>query len=369
MIVHFHAKQFAETADLFVDEISWIANLHDLHKRLLDIEYSPSPDGPWGIIFRLRSDENLMRLARGGEDLAVDHEKWHQVRDLVDRLDALLANGNIHLFDCRSTTRRRLTFFWEFYSHIAEPFRCATSSPQWPLIEEQDVKKLHGVCMLVREAEGVVFATPDEEQEWVQKAAWQKVKSEGLFKTKSEWLAYLLTHTEGNAKSQTDFCVELLLPAVTTSDHVERSIPDAPNRVGWPRQSSDAIHGEAVETTLSAEVTPQTSQETTPPGIENEAPRRVPKEPSSEAFAAYRIQVSLGWTQKQIAEQLTQEFRRPIDQGSVSRMLTQVRKFLKAGGELLPLTSVESVDPKVIELGARQDHQTQRQRFHRTTDE
>lgn len=147
------------------------------------------------------------------------------------------------------------------------------------------------------------------------------------------------------------------------------SVTRKPNRVGWPRQSTDAIRGETIGPTLRPEIAPQADQEITPPGVKNEAPRRVPKEPSPEAFAAYRIQVSIGWTQEQIAEQLKQEFKRPFDQGSVSRMLKQVRQFLKAGGELPPLTSVESVDPKVIELGARQDHQTQRQRIHRTTDE
>lgn len=102
------------------------------------------------------------------------------------------------------------------------------------------------------------------------------------------------------------------------------------------------------------------------------APRRVLKQPKPEAIAAYRLWSLCGWPQQRIADQLTENFKRPFDQGSVSRMLRQAKEFLEAGGVLPPVSevkSVESVDPKVIDMGARQDHQTPRQRFHPMTDE
>lgn len=118
---------------------------------------------------------------------------------------------------------------------------------------------------------------------------------------------------------------------------------------------------------------PTMDKQTTPPVIEKVDTRQRPlKEPSPEAFAAYRIYVTLGWTQQRIADRLTQEFKRLFDQGTVSRLLKQTKDFIEAGGVLPKLSevkSVESVDPKVIDKGARQDHQTQRQRAHQKTDD
>lgn len=90
-------------------------------------------------------------------------------------------------------------------------------------------------------------------------------------------------------------------------------------------------------------------------------------EPSKEDFAAYRLYVVAQMKQGRVAKELTAEFHKPFDQGGVSRRVKRVRAFLKAGGVMPELeqgnASVASVDPAVIEMGARQDGQTCRQRM------
>jgi len=73
--------------------------------------------------------------------------------------------------------------------------------------------------------------------------------------------------------------------------------------------------------------------------------RPVRKEPSKDAFAAYRLQLLTGKTQKELAEQLTAELRRPVGQGTVSRWLKQVRAWLKAGNVLPDLTTTRTSKP------------------------
>lgn len=101
--------------------------------------------------------------------------------------------------------------------------------------------------------------------------------------------------------------------------------------------------------------------------------KRFLKEPSREAFVAYRISRAIGMKQTEIAEQLTTEFRRPIAQGQVSRWLSEVSDFLVAGGVMPPMATaingIASVDPKILDMGARQDGQTPRQRSKSTSDD
>ena len=101
--------------------------------------------------------------------------------------------------------------------------------------------------------------------------------------------------------------------------------------------------------------------------------KRTLTEPSREAFAAYQLYKIVGMNQVPIAEQLTKEFRRQISQGQVSRWVTEVGAFLEAGGVMPPMAiainGIASVDPKILDMGARQDGQTPRQRFKSTSDD
>lgn len=126
----------------------------------------------------------------------------------------------------------------------------------------------------------------------------------------------------------------------------------------------------------SSGVTAAPAQQTREPAASSQVTERTTttlKQPSDDALAAYRIWTLLGLKQQEIADQLTGKFKRPFHQGSVSRMLKQVKQFLEAGGVVPPprpeVTSVESVDPTIIDKGARQDHQTRRQRRRQTSDE
>jgi hypothetical protein len=80
-----------------------------------------------------------------------------------------------------------------------------------------------------------------------------------------------------------------------------------------------------------------------PPAIEppanDEGKRRNPprRQPSDEAIACYRASLLQGITQKQLAEQLTVEFKRLISQGQVSRWITEVKEFVESTGILPPV--------------------------------
>src|SRR5262249_16787745 len=91
--------------------------------------------------------------------------------------------------------------------------------------------------------------------------------------------------------------------------------------------------------------------------------------PSDEAIAAYRLCVLKGMKQIDIAAALTQEFKRPVTQGTVSRWIKQAEKWIAAGNILPELggkaNKPSPVDPEQIDLGQRQDKLTKRQRKRR----
>ncbi len=90
------------------------------------------------------------------------------------------------------------------------------------------------------------------------------------------------------------------------------------------------------------------------------------KEPSQDAFAAYRAQRVTGKPQTEIAEILTAELKRPISQGQVSRWINEVVPWMEAGNVLPDLPGLKSkptpMAPDKIDLGGRQDGRTKRQR-------
>jgi hypothetical protein len=91
------------------------------------------------------------------------------------------------------------------------------------------------------------------------------------------------------------------------------------------------------------------------------------REPSHEAFTAYRIWEQVGKTQVEIAEILTRELKRPVDQGTVSRWIGSVKKWREAGNKMPSLPEPARrkptpVDPSHLDLGPRQIPTTKRQR-------
>lgn len=91
------------------------------------------------------------------------------------------------------------------------------------------------------------------------------------------------------------------------------------------------------------------------------ATRRVVKEPSREAIAAYRLRFIQRLTQADVAEVLSKEWGRRVTQPQVSRWCRQAREFLEAGGVLPPFEPPTQrrektpMDPEKIDLGRRAD--------------
>lgn len=98
------------------------------------------------------------------------------------------------------------------------------------------------------------------------------------------------------------------------------------------------------------------------------------REPSKNAIAVYRYHFATGKNQTELANDLTlmELLGRAVDQGTISRWLTQVKEWL-ASGNVLPAISEEPrqnakpMDPTTIDLGERLDRKTKRQR-HKSDD-
>jgi hypothetical protein len=112
---------------------------------------------------------------------------------------------------------------------------------------------------------------------------------------------------------------------------------------------------------------------TSVPAAEPPANKKSLKEPPPEAFAAYRLSRGTGAPQQTIAKTLSEEFRRPISQGTVSRWLGDVKDWLEAGNVLPPLPEPVkrkpmSMDPERIDLGPHWERRARHQRRPRSSD-
>ncbi|GMU33232.1 MAG: hypothetical protein AMXMBFR20_11040 [Planctomycetia bacterium] len=99
---------------------------------------------------------------------------------------------------------------------------------------------------------------------------------------------------------------------------------------------------------------------------------KVAKMPSQAAIKCYQAWIVKGCpNQKELADFLSNQLGRPISQGSVSRMMSSVSNFMAAGGVLPPVLDksrsgrTRPFDPKLADMGPRQDHRTARQRGRR----
>lgn len=129
---------------------------------------------------------------------------------------------------------------------------------------------------------------------------------------------------------------------------------------------------------------PLPTQDAKEPQPNKEADRQPPqaglKPPSERAMATYRVWAALGCTQQEIVLHINaatdargrKQFM-PTDQGSVSREIKAVKRWIAAGNVLPPLSELSqsrerTMDPADLEIGARRDHRTQRQRSRRSED-
>ena len=104
-----------------------------------------------------------------------------------------------------------------------------------------------------------------------------------------------------------------------------------------------------------------------PARIQRPVTRGSPRRPPLVAFRAWYFHELLGIrTQQEIADTMTKQGF-PATQGQVSKWLAAVEKYLKAGG-LIPTVDelkkpeTHTVDPAIIDMGARQDGRTPHQR-------
>jgi hypothetical protein len=74
------------------------------------------------------------------------------------------------------------------------------------------------------------------------------------------------------------------------------------------------------------------------------------KQPSDDAIACYRLLLATGKTQSELAEIMSRELRRPVDQPQVSRWLKQVKEWLKGGNVLPDLTADSGPKRKVVPI-------------------
>ena len=123
--------------------------------------------------------------------------------------------------------------------------------------------------------------------------------------------------------------------------------------VGRAAQLSDFVGG--LISTLTAET-------------EAGPPQKTPseKEPPKAAWQAYYVRETLGITnQTEIAEKMTEQGT-PATQGQVSKWLKAVDAWLEAGGIKPTLEELheqpKGIDPAKLDMGARQDGRTPRQR-------
>lgn len=99
----------------------------------------------------------------------------------------------------------------------------------------------------------------------------------------------------------------------------------------------------------------------------NQPPKAPARRPPKIAFRAWYVRDVLGVaTQQQIADEMTRQGS-PVTQGQVSKWLAAVEEYRKAGGILPTLDELnkadtDTVDPAIIEMGARLDGRTPRQR-------
>ena len=102
------------------------------------------------------------------------------------------------------------------------------------------------------------------------------------------------------------------------------------------------------------------------------SPAKLPNRPPDIAFRAWWIRESgLASKQREIAEKITQQGT-PATQGQVSKWLKAVEDFQKAGGVVPTVDELkarpQAVDPAILDMGARQDRRTPRQRPRRDPD-
>lgn len=98
--------------------------------------------------------------------------------------------------------------------------------------------------------------------------------------------------------------------------------------------------------------------------------KKGPVEPMPYMIQAYRLHTLRGGKQAEVADWMSKELGKPVEQAVVSRWLKRVRKWIEAGNVLPDIPTSNSrpngraipMDPGIIDAGQRTDGRTPRQR-------
>jgi hypothetical protein len=94
------------------------------------------------------------------------------------------------------------------------------------------------------------------------------------------------------------------------------------------------------------------------------------KVPTDQEILVYQFKISTGAKQEQLARLLATVTGRTMDQGTVSRSIQKVERFIEAGNVLPPISPelvqrAIAMDPKMIDMGPNLERRTPRQRRRR----
>lgn len=165
---------------------------------------------------------------------------------------------------------------------------------------------------------------------------------------------------------------------------VELSNPRT-NLLGYPnldrvKRQVESIRRELLDRLARAETPVGTLNLPNAPSMNEKASTSQVRRPQRREIEVYRLrfalQIQMGktYTQKQLAERYAEQKKcPPPSQGTISRWVRHVQAWLD-NGNILPdfpksTSKPQSVDPNVLEMGAREDHRTLRQRGKKVDDE
>jgi hypothetical protein len=202
------------------------------------------------------------------------------------------------------------------------------------------------------------FLSSDEQQKSIKSCTWHDPASD-----------YLIEHYNRFLTARDP--VNTL--AILLDGHIKRKRkPDSPPKEPDHSRSASGpgLDSQSVQTVKPNEQPQKTPEFSTNPRLSSNRPI---KQPSPDAIAAYRAQLTTGMNQKELAEMLSKELGRLVYQGTVSRWLNHVKTWIEAGNVLPDITKPlntrpTAMDPREIDLGPRQDGRAARQRERRNSD-
>ncbi len=214
-----------------------------------------------------------------------------------------------------------------------------------------------------------VDESPEKAEFRIERAIAQGVEwgTPNGFYSDTIWLrAWILEHHPG-----TDVAALSGVYAAISAWHEDRNASRVPEQpVLFARLEAAMMAVNTVEIVVQRQMG-ATEPPKAPADDSNSPPESAPKEPSQDDYRAYWAEQT-GLTQEAIAAQFTQAGNVRV-QGQISKMLTRVKAWKKAGNAIPEITTLApmgekptAMDPSELEMGERVDHRAEHQREKRT---